>query len=512
MSERDSGEDVSRRGVIKGIAATAALLGVGYKVEQHFTHDDKPDDSGDVLVDKEKFQAFVDKFEPLATKLAEDGAQPIPYEVFLAVAMHESDSGTSELAVNATNYFGVVAKDGWQGDVYPKLTEEEVLTTDVSKLSTEHPELVVLLDFSDGKSRVKYERDFRKYGNAEDSFKDFADKLYFKLDDGSYRYADVVDYLEGGGRDPHEVVRLMSDYDQPGEARWATGREWHEGVDNYISTIQSITGNASGDAKPDTEPSLPETESGINLDEIDFSELDQPRDETLIETIKNGFRAASLEKYKEFDKSGIKSKYSDMRALIGNNEYFDSVYRADIDPKYFVIHLWANGVTFDDLKDPNKIPAGSSHKSKLSDQVQSWYNVGKKASCGYLLSDNDSGDLWRLTRGEFGASNHVGHGIQDEGAETHPDVGNSNAVGIEVQANTIYDVTSKQFEMLVYWCTKMLLDSGIVQEGMLREDVDKIIDDTVIGHGKAEGLEFGYKYTRPLIAAIQQFVYIAVQG
>lgn len=508
MSEKGSNEGVSRRAFLKGAAATAALLGIaGYEAKKHFDND-KPDHSSDVLVDKEKFQAFVDKFEPLATRLAENPDQPIPYEVFLAVGMHESDSGTSELAVNASNYFGVVAKDGWQGEVYPKLTEEEVFTADVAALQAEHPELEVLANYTDGKSRVKYERDFRQYDGPEASFEDFADKLYYKLDDGSYRYADVVEYLQNGGRDPHEIVRLMSDYDQPGEARWATGREWYEGVDNYISIIQSITGNASGDIDPD----LPETGPGIDLDKIDFSELDQPRDKKLIETIKTGFEAASLERYKQFDESGITPKYTDMRELIGDNEYFDSVYRADIDPKYFVIHLWANGVDINEVNDPDTVPEGSSHQSTLSDQVQSWYNGGKKASCGYLLSDNDAGDLWRVTRGKFGASNHVGHGIQDEGAETHPDVGNSNAVGIEVQANTIYDVSSKQFELLVYWCTKMLLDSGIVQEGMLREDVDKIIDQTVIGHGKTNGLEFGYKYTRPLIAAIQQFVFIAVKG
>lgn len=519
-------DDPSKRRLLKlGLGAVAAAL-VGKEVLDRLGNDEGEDDSQDILTDPDKFRAFVGKYTQLAEQLAEEPERPVPYEVFLAVAIHESDSGTSELAEHAHNMFGVVAKDDWKGDVYPKRTEEEVAAADLDALKSEHPELEMVADYGDGRLRVAYNRPFRKYDSVEDSFRDFTNKVYFSDNEGAYRYDDVVAYLQSGGRDPYKVTELMSDNDHPGEAQWATGREWREGVQSHISVIQEITGNKSADTDPDGEPKLPDPETGIDVGEISFEGLDQERDKALVETMKEAFGVASLDRYKDFNAAGITDMSDNMRKklnevvaaeqvgdYLGPDEYYNHVYRADIDPEYFVLHLWANG-NIQGLDDPSAIPTGgNSHEVNLESQILSWYRGNRMANCGYLLSDNDDGDLWRVTPGEFGGTNHVGHGIQDDkGSETHPDVGNSNAIGLEVQADTVYDVSARQFELMVYWCSKMLLDSGVLPRDIAREEADKIVERAVIGHGKAEGLEFGYKYTRPLIQAIQQFVFVAIRA
>lgn len=480
------------------------------------TGDDQAEagDPNDVLVDPDKFKAFIGAYGDLAQELAADEEHPIPFEVFLAVAMHESDSGTSELAKNANNFFGVIAKDGWDGAVYDKPTEEEVLTDQIDQLREEHSDLAIITHHDDGRSRVKYTRPFRQYASPEDSFRDFVAKLYYvsEPEPVTYRYADVVELLASGNRNPYRVVELMADSDTEGEARWATGREWLNGVQHYIGLIQEITGERSSeDAAPGGESELPDVGEQIEVGAIDFSELNQPRDSVVVEAMKEGFGGATLGKYHDFKRSGVVRASSRARTLLNDNAYYKEKYRGDIDPEFLVLHLWAIGVPDSDFADPNNTPAGRSHDLTLSRMLQSWKSAGSGSSCAYLLSDNPDGELWQLTEGCFGATNHVGNGIQDEGRETHPGVGNSNAVGIEVQADTIFDVSAKQHETLVYWATDLLFESGKLRPGMDRQQVDRIIDTTVIGHGKAGGLEYGYKYSRPFIEALQQFAFIAVQ-
>ena len=402
---------VSRRGFLTGVLAVAAgymasevdLVGKGI---DYFTNQDEstPESAQDVLTNPDEFTAFVNEYKDIAQELAKDSDKPMPYEVFLAVGIHESDSGTSELAVEANNLFGIVAKDGWTGDIYEKATNEEVATADIARLKREHPELKVEHDFGDGRSSVNYKRPFRAYDTPKDSFRDFRDKLYYKKEDGSYRYSDVVSYLKDGGRDPSRVAYLMSDTDQPDEARWATGREWIGGVTNYITVIQKLTGQKSAESKTPEDKKLPDTKEHVDVDAIDFSELDQPRDAALVETMKKAFAAVNLKDYAKFDKKGITDASGRVQRLLNDPAYYNRKFRADVKPEFLVLHLWANGVDITKTTNPNLVPKGSSHRATLSDQVQSWKNSGRGASAAYLLSDNPSGDLWQLTTGEFGAA------------------------------------------------------------------------------------------------------------
>ncbi len=483
-----------------------------------------PGKKTDVLTNKNAFQGYSVRNYPLAKQLASDDSKPIPYEVFLAVSMHESDRGRSELAKNANNFFGVIAKDGWSGDTYDEYTRENIPTDKIDEYKRAYPDFKFSKNLQNGKSEVFFTRSFRKYGSIEESFKDFAEKIYYKESDGSYRYSDVVDYLKDGGRDPYQVAYYMSDKDTPDELTYATGNEWRDGVGRYIKLVQKTIHRSSeelgvsSDAKqlkstaPEPKATFPDKQKSIEVESIDFREFKSEEEKAVAKAMKAAFNRISGKGWSLFSTNGISDESARVIPLVDKGhfrsttkatEYYSRVYdQGAIDPKYFVIHLWANGMD-------NGDKVGNSKNITLSDQIMSWARNGSHNNAQYLLSDNPEGELWQLTKGQFDKGNHT-IGVADEGNRTHPDVSNNNSVGIEVQADSIFNVTETQFEKLVYWSTKMLLDSGLVKEGMNRKEVNEIVDKTIIGHGKNNGYEFGYKYTRPLISAISQFIYISV--
>lgn len=475
----------------------------------------------DILVNPDKFGQFVTDHLQDSLAISEVPNAPMSYEVLLSIAMHESDSGTSELAQNANNFFGVVAKDGWTGEVYEKTTHEEIAADKLEEFRIAHPDLVVVKTLENGNLDVTYVRPFRKYASEKDSFSDFIAKVYYKNTDGAYRYADVVAYIQAGGRNPYTVIELMSDADEAGEAAWATDSEWRIGVAKYISVVRSITDVASVSLDPEAdkniaipepiapEATLPEIQTEVLISGIDFSGItDEARPESaaaLVKTMETAFAALSVEGYKDFLAHGITDKSGYARSTVnGLGGNYDTVYRGPITLKYLVFHLWANGVQ-------NGGITGTSHQATLTNLIESWASSDSQSSVGYLLSDNPEQELWQLTESVFGGTNHVGNGIMDpKGKETHPDVNNKNSSGIEVQADSIYDVSDVQFMTMVYWGIAMLSEAKLIKQGMSREEVNAAIDNAVIGHGKNGGYEFGYQYTRPLISAMQQFAFIAV--
>lgn len=67
-------------------------------------------------------QAYLNEYGYLATELSEATGIPVP--VILAVAGLETGWGTSELARNANNHFGLKSKEDWTGWEYCKHTLE----------------------------------------------------------------------------------------------------------------------------------------------------------------------------------------------------------------------------------------------------------------------------------------------------------------------------------------------------------------------------------------------------
>lgn len=463
----------------------------------------------DVLVAPEKVKYYIGQYTWLAVETAQKSqseGRPVPYEVFLAVAMHETDSGTSELAQNAYNHFGVIAKDGWTGDVYSKTTKEQIPADQLNDYMVTNPDLHVVTDNGNGTLRVSFQRPFRKYPTIRASYEDFVEKLYHQNADGSFRYGDVVDYLNQGGADAHKVVEFMSDEStEQAQGRWATGDEWFAKVSRYISLVHHIKGQPDGTPQSSEIVTLPEPRTSIELDKIDFSTITREGDAPIIEAMKLGFEAASLERFTAYVAGIINKNDLAQEAYDGHNGSYRAFYPGPIAPenfKYILYHLWAVGVKVGETH-------GISNTVSMERLVRS-FAVNQQASIQYM--SDKQGETWQLTETPIEQAMHAASGVMDEGAQTHPDLDNKNSVGLEVQADSIYDVTSSQFENMVYWATHMLLSSQKVQKGMLREEVDRIVDQMVIGHGKNEGREFGYSHTRPIIDAVQQFVYVAVNN
>ena len=59
---------------------------------------------------------YIDQYRDLA--IVEMYRSGIPASITLAQALHESNYGTSELAVSANNHFGIKCKSSWIGDTY----------------------------------------------------------------------------------------------------------------------------------------------------------------------------------------------------------------------------------------------------------------------------------------------------------------------------------------------------------------------------------------------------------
>ena len=513
----DDGPLLSRRELLAAAAGAGAVV-AGAMFENTFDliPDDSPaaedgDMSNEILVNPEKFTAFIDKYSWLAEELSQDPGRPVPFEVFLAVAAHESDSGTSELAKEANNYFGMIAKDGWTGAIYEKVTKEEVLNSDIPELRSEEKEFSIVKDLGNGKSVVKYLRPFRKYTGGSpvrESFKDFAEKIW-----DSVYYQDVVDYLETGGRDPVKVVELMSNEDGP---HYATDSYWREKVTRYVLAIQELTGKKSANTSG-TEVSVSREEqlSEIDIEAVNFEDFNQPREKELKKTIIASLEGLSKEDYLRF-KVEDKSDYAQSVLYgVGGDEALEYYKRAyslpiedkDKDPDFIVWHLWANGV--DDQGTPERGPDGNSKDIPLENQIKSWFNAGGNASCGFLMGQE--GEVWQLGDHPFAKTWHAGNGVQDPlDRASHPDVNNKNAIGVEVQADSVFDVSEEQFRSLMYWTTSMLFEAQIVRKGMTREEIDAAVDTAVVGHGKNGGLEFGRKYTQPLKEALKQFVFMVV--
>jgi Mannosyl-glycoprotein endo-beta-N-acetylglucosaminidase/LysM domain len=104
---------------------------------------------------------YVNTYKALA--MAEEQRSGVPASITLAQGLHESEAGTSELAKNSNNHFGIKCKEDWKGAVF----------------------------YHDDDSRQEC---FRSYATAADSYRDHSDFLrqgsrytfLFKLDPTDY--------------------------------------------------------------------------------------------------------------------------------------------------------------------------------------------------------------------------------------------------------------------------------------------------------------------------------------
>lgn len=169
------------------LAAFAAIYG--------FVRRDAP---SSVVARPENVQHYLNKYRYLSVELNKQTGIPLP--IILAVAGLESNWGSSELAQQANNHFGLKIKEDWEGQEYCIVTEE----------------------FANGFSYQSFEC-FRKYPLIRQSYQDFG---RFLQNRGHYRdmfrqpawnYYRWADSLQKSGyaTDPEyaqKLIRLIETY------------------------------------------------------------------------------------------------------------------------------------------------------------------------------------------------------------------------------------------------------------------------------------------------------------
>lgn len=95
----------------------------------------------------ELYRAYIEKYSALA--INEMHYSKIPASITMAQALLESQFGTSELAVNANNHFGIKCQTGWSGETYTYQDDDDNTC-------------------------------FRKYNSVEESFRDHSHFLMYR--------------------------------------------------------------------------------------------------------------------------------------------------------------------------------------------------------------------------------------------------------------------------------------------------------------------------------------------
>lgn len=242
----------------------------------------------------ERLKQYVSIYKPFADHVREKYG--VPVAVTLAMAQHESDYGSSELAVNAYNFHGLKANNGWKGEVYEKETREE-LPEDVYLKEKAAGRIVR----SRGKNKYgKYDVDvmanFRKFPSVAEGFLGYGEKL---KSEGNY--PDAFDYPD----DPLKFFEKLIDDNGP---KYATDSEYQENVRARIKAVQAVLGEQS---KPPEQPPAPEADSplgrieavrltveGYNafVETLDKSYIPKLKGERSFNPARNGVKQGKLQK------------------------------------------------------------------------------------------------------------------------------------------------------------------------------------------------------------------------
>lgn len=140
-----------------------------------------------------KVQRYIEKYRYLSVELNQTTG--IPTTIIIAVAGLESNWGTSDLARNANNHFGIKANDSWPGQAYCKSSTE----------------------YMDGIAVQTWEC-FRKYALIRKSYEDFGRFLLTRPNYKNLQYYPDWDNwswavgLQAGGyaTDPKYAEKLMA--------------------------------------------------------------------------------------------------------------------------------------------------------------------------------------------------------------------------------------------------------------------------------------------------------------
>lgn len=196
------------------------------------------------LTRDEKIGLFISTYKPAIEKVALENGLNV--DVVLAQAILESGYGTSELAVNAYNLFGMKAKDDWTGLTYTKITREDYSKEEIGPIDDEiqtepHPtdptRIIVLLP-----------AEFMAFGTIEEGILEYAKTIQSRFP-AAVNAPTAEAYIEG---------LLNGTY-----GRYATDVNYKSKLLSLISDIRAVEQTTTL-PPPETLPPLDTTQPNVN--------------------------------------------------------------------------------------------------------------------------------------------------------------------------------------------------------------------------------------------------------
>lgn len=350
---------------------------------------------------QQSLRLFLDEYLEIATSISEK--YNLPIDAILAQAVVESDYGTSQLAREANNLFGIKADNKWKGEIYKKYTREEVSKAELDKLKDKRN----VIDIGNGRYSVEIIQDFRKYKSKDDSFADYAVRI---IKSGYYDDAAKV-----GKNNPKKFIDLLVDGRRP---RYSTDGGYAQKIKTMIDRITQAKKQADEGHTPDKSP-------------------DNPRGDWA-ETIKSA--ELSLDGFKEFVAS-IDSSYM---KLSSEEKNFSSKNGVPSEPfEFFTWH-------FTDVY-YNKDGSNPKQKSGKNDPAKTITSMNNSGVGIRWFIDRD-GKTYMFT----GPNQRVAH------IPPHSSV----ATGVEIESIGQENITKRQYEAAMYVALYELAIQGKLTEGL----------------------------------------------
>lgn len=402
------------------------LLQPGYIIYTPSRRDQTEATDQEIVPANERLLAFVETFGPIAVPIAEEYG--VPYQVMLAQAIHETGYASSELSLNANNFFGIKASaggGGWEGEVYPNVTEEVYAAADAQAL-IDSGEAELIEDLGDGNWRVEVTREFRQYPSARDSFVDYAAYL---RDSGYYDDAFEAD-------SPTAFLASLVDDNGPG---YATNPDYLESLRPLILNIPVLDDEGRIPMEvPPVPPADPEV-SGSFEDRVAAMQLTPYTYDTLV--------------------SSINRDYIDVAYNGGDNAYNpDRISVEQADTQWVTLHFTTVYYNADGSDASQESGDFSPDRFITSTGI----NRDGDNCCGvYAVTDRD-GRVFQMVR--------------DGGKTMHDPPYDSISDGIEIEATANDRISPTQLQNAVLFALYRLKDVGLLG--------NQPLDQILRGHGE----------------------------
>jgi flagellum-specific peptidoglycan hydrolase FlgJ len=345
-------------------------------------------------------EEFVSKYGQIA--LSVEQKYGVPQNVVLAMAIHESDYGDSELAKNANNFHGLKVNDEWHGDYYEKLTTEVISDDSFS----EYDMVGSPRDLGNSNYEITVIQKFKKFSSVQEGFMGFGDYLRNRF--SGQAYADSFQHT-----DP--VRFLNSLFDQNG-AVYATDPAYIEKIDSVLKSLSQ--------------------EKCLVLEYQETSWDDLPV------AVKNQFGNDILE---------YKKTMNNIKEVELTNEAYDSfissiqdISQAVKQSQYFDSRLFPTGKTLNTTK-----PRVTLHYTAWPESAWSLDGMGFVSS---VYHNGINNGIWGAANWYLSKDGKTLYFVTEPGqVANHSGSQYSNStIGIETPALVQSDITPAQYEGLIY--------------------------------------------------------------